>query len=441
MSRPFVVALAQLLEPGGQINARQAEDRDLLRAFVANHSHESFRTLVVRHGPLVWSVCRRILRHWHDAEDAFQAVFLVLARRARHAQTQPVIAHWLHGVASRVARKARGQVLGQRRRDRIGARPEGVEERSEPLWLAQLDEEISRLPDKYRLPLVLCDLAGKTRRSVAGELGWPEGTVAGRLVRARSLLAERLRRHLTAGASAVLAGAPLFAEGAPLPRALTVQTLAAVRSQGAGAAGGVVSGHVLNLVEQEVSSMWIAKVSRGFVLALVVTLTAVGLASGRGWQSDTPPGVSNKGEPEQGAAAQLAGTWRMTHLLQVGKEIQLFEDLRWKVEKDQIKANWTFFGKGRGPQTLRFRIGDKAPGEKAAPANAVTLEFDVEEAKEGDDTPRATTVRRYCLFEITKDSLRIALPFPGGTRPTAVRPARNEEGQIPVLVFERVKPE
>src|SRR5262249_10100333 len=150
--------------------------------------------LMQRHGGLVWGVCKHLLRQEQDVEDAFQATFLVLARRAGSIRKTDAVGSFLHGVAYRVAVKAR---LGAQRRaapQRAAARPQ-ARPRADLGWRelqAALDEEVQRLPERYRGPFVLCCLEGKSRQDVARELGCKEGTLASRLARARALLQRRL---------------------------------------------------------------------------------------------------------------------------------------------------------------------------------------------------------------------------------------------------------
>src|SRR5262249_55553423 len=152
-------------------------------------------TLVRRHGPMVWGVCRRVLHNYHDAEDAFQATFLVLVRKAASIASPGLLANWLYGVAHQTALKARATAAKRRARERqVTEMPEpALSER--PLWddlQPLLEKELSRLPDKYRVAIVLCDLEGKTRKEASRQLGVPEGTLAARLARGRGMLAKRL---------------------------------------------------------------------------------------------------------------------------------------------------------------------------------------------------------------------------------------------------------
>ena len=152
--------------------------------------------LVHRHGAMVLGVCRRMLGNSSDADDAFQATFLLLVRKAGSLAHPEQVAGWLHAVALRVARKARAQ------RTRRHSREVAVVDLAAPIpaddgreLRAVLDEELDRLPDKYRLPIVLCELEGRTLEEAAQLLGWPKGTVAGRLSRGRDLLRQRLSRR------------------------------------------------------------------------------------------------------------------------------------------------------------------------------------------------------------------------------------------------------
>jgi RNA polymerase sigma-70 factor (ECF subfamily) len=213
-------------------------DRQLLERFVTRRDGAAFAALAQRHGPRVLAVCRRTLRHEQDAEDVFQATFLVLARKAAVIPWQESVSRWLSAVAYRLALHARGGAARRRRRERPAraVRPEtppadrgGHEPPADPggEWdslpekyhpcaepLAEvarrelrrvLDDELRRLPEKYRAPVVLCYLEGKTNEEAARELGWPTGSMSRRLARARALLRQRLTRRGLALATVVLA--------------------------------------------------------------------------------------------------------------------------------------------------------------------------------------------------------------------------------------------
>ena len=185
--------------------AQHSTDRELLQCFVAARDERAFAALVLRHGACVLGVSRRVLGNDHDAEDVFQATFLTLARKAAVIAWQESVGHWLRAVALRLALQARG--AAERRRGREGPGPgdelpEPCDPQGDPLVEVArrelrlvIDEELRRLPEKYRVPVVLCYLEGKTNEQAAGEMGWPTGSMSRRLARARALLHERLARR------------------------------------------------------------------------------------------------------------------------------------------------------------------------------------------------------------------------------------------------------
>src|SRR6266542_3930455 len=189
-------------------DAGQLSDGQLLQRFVSMRDEASFAALVRRHGAMVLRVCRQVLREPHDAEDAFQATFLVLVRRAGSVGRPELLGNWLYGVAYRVAARARGGLVRRRAHEQpvadLAAAPARETNADDVGPLVQ--EEVQRLPSKYRAPVVLCHLQGRTNEEAARQLGWPVGTVKVRLMRARELLRNRLVRRglaLSAGALAL----------------------------------------------------------------------------------------------------------------------------------------------------------------------------------------------------------------------------------------------
>jgi RNA polymerase sigma factor (sigma-70 family) len=257
-------------------------DGELLACFVERRDEAAFAALLRRHGPMVWGVCRRLLSH-HDAEDAFQAAFLVLARKAGSIRPREMVANWLHGVAHQTALQARRTAARRTARERQVMDMAGPLVGRHDLWAdlrPLLDQELRGLPQKYRAVIVLCDLEGKTRKEAARQLRCPEGTVAGRLARARALLAKRLARQggqVSAGAVAAV----LSESVAPacVPAAVVCATLKTVNllTTGQALAGSAISANVARLAEGVLKSMLLTKLKTTTV-ALLVCVTGILLA-------------------------------------------------------------------------------------------------------------------------------------------------------------------
>jgi RNA polymerase sigma factor (sigma-70 family) len=252
-------------------------DEQLLESFVTRRDAPAFAALVRRHGGMVLGVCRRILGNQEDADDAFQATFLVLVRRAASIRPRNRVAAWLHGVARRTALYARRARARHRVRERhVLDFPEPATERPSPHddLRPLLDEGLSRLPEKYRLPIVLCDLEGKTIKEAARQLAWPQGTLAGRLARGRKLLARRLARQGVAlSAGALVAALAPDAAAAGVPAALVHSTInvANLVAVGQATVAGTVPATVAALLQGVETSLALAR------MKLVLTLGALAL--------------------------------------------------------------------------------------------------------------------------------------------------------------------
>ena len=253
-------------------------DRELLERFIAREEEAAFGELVRRHGPMILGVCRRILGDAHAAEDAFQATFLVLVRRARSVPWRESLGGWLHGTARRVAlraRRAAGErrgvsppwLLSRRAHAAPLAEPDPSEEAATRELRRVLDQELQGLPAKYRAALVLCDLEGKTHEQAARELGWPKGSMAKRLNGARDRLRARLVRRGVAPAAGAVA-------------ALTSREIMAAPSAAAAllAMHGGASTTATVLAKGVIQAMWLTKIMAA--AALVLTLALVGTAAG-----------------------------------------------------------------------------------------------------------------------------------------------------------------
>jgi RNA polymerase sigma factor (sigma-70 family) len=288
-------------------------DRQLLEQFLRQKDEGAFAVLVQRHGPMVLSVCRRILSHVQDAEDAFQATFLVLARKAQHIAQPELLGSWLYGVAFRVARKARAQAALRRQREseKETAPMSAPDPLLEAAWRelrASLDEELRRLPIKYQAPLVLCYLEGLTNEEAAQRLGWPTGSISYRLARGRELLRSRLSRRRPVISPALL---PVLLAGslplAELPAGLAVRTArAALALTGSGVAtAGLVSRSVTDLAAAAVGG-WKGRtflLAALFALALVLgAFSYAALAGEIPWESFTAPWSSGASSSGSGGA-------------------------------------------------------------------------------------------------------------------------------------------
>lgn len=259
-------------------------DGELLEGFVARQDEAFFEVLVRRHGPMVLGVCRRILRNPDDAEDAFQATFLVLVRRAASIVPRELVGHWLYGVAYRTALEARRAAARRRARERqINPLPHAFIQ-PEELWQELrplLDKELNRLPAKYRAAVVLCHLEGRTRQEAARQLGLPVGTLSGRVTTALRLLAKRLRRHGLAVSGGTLAAAlSPQAASAGVPSSLLVSTVKAMPLVAVGQASAVaaVSGNVVALTSGVLQSLSLGKLKAAIAVLLVAV--AAGGATG-----------------------------------------------------------------------------------------------------------------------------------------------------------------
>jgi RNA polymerase sigma factor (sigma-70 family) len=255
-----------------QLLARYLEKRDEL----------AFEALVARHGPMVLGTCRRMLATDCDVDDAFQATFLVLVRRARALGPRDAIGPWLHGVAARVSMRARSQAARRRRIETISPEHSAIAARPvapDGELAAVLDQEVNRLPAKYRSPIVLCYLEGHTHEEAAHALKWPLGTVKGRLARARDLLRGRLLRRGIAPSLALLGVSFAREASASLEREVLEQTVSNCMKVTSGLASvETVSVSIAALVKGALCAMIVEKVKWAVVAAVAVGLALTGAA-------------------------------------------------------------------------------------------------------------------------------------------------------------------
>jgi RNA polymerase sigma factor (sigma-70 family) len=288
-------------------------DVQLLEDYLCRQDEAALASLIQRYAPMVWGVCRRVLGNHHDAEDAFQATFLVFVRKATSISNKALLANWLYGVARQTALKARSTIARKKERERqvmVMPEPAAIEEKLLTDLRRALDQELGLLPQDYRAVIVLCDLEDKTRQEAARCLGCPEGTIASRLARARTLLAKRLARHglpVPLGALAVVCSQGAMGGAPP---AVVHSTIKAATLFAAGqTAAGAVSLRGFALAEGVLKAMLLKKLTN---LAAVVLLACLFGLAASAWvvaqtkaESATPTGkVADENEGKAKAPAR-----------------------------------------------------------------------------------------------------------------------------------------
>jgi RNA polymerase sigma factor (sigma-70 family) len=404
----------------GSLSVGNVSDADLLERFVTSRDEAAFATLMARHGPMVFGVCRRLLRHAQDAEDAFQATFLILVRKAASIGKRELLGNWLYGVAMRVASRTR--VIAAKHRTREAMNMErSAEARCEPVEptdvSATIAEEVQRLPAKYRIPIVLYYLEGNTSEDVAGMLHCPLGTIKTRLSRAREMLRNRLTRRGLALSAAAFSTA-LLAEtpAASLPPALIDSTLKAAMSFAAGdaAAGGCVSATESALTKGVLHTMFVTKMKIGAasVLALSVLIGGVGTFA---YHLRATEDNAKKLDKEK-----IQGEWKVDSAkangqAPQGEEADRIKDATWTITADKI--------------TITFKGEDRISTYEIDPA-AKPKTIDIMSEKEG-------TFKG--IYKVEGDTLTIcsAIGRPARERPTEFD---SKEGSGTMLiVLKRVK--
>jgi RNA polymerase sigma factor (sigma-70 family) len=409
-----------------RVAADPEPDGRLLDRFRTGRDEAAFAELVARHARMVFGVCRRVLGNAHDAEDAFQAAFVVLVRRAGELTGRDTVGDWLHGVAYRTALKARANAVKRRTKEAAAGRPIGVEPPG-PDDAAAVDAELAALPAKYREPLVLCELEGRPRKEVAAALGVPEGTLSSRLATGKRMLADRLRRRGFAAGAGVLG--PAGAAGAVPPGLVE----SAVR-----AAAGAVPAAVARLAAEVTRAMFLTKLRTG---ALVLAAALLGGAAGLSALSHVAAapeekparpaardGVTVKDLTDKSAAAQksLEGTWELQKVILDDTEQEFqFEYNRYTFAERTVKIEYKL-----------KRDEEKFEGESSFTVNPTT------------SPPEITIYKKDFLvmgiYELNGDRLRIA--FHGISeleRPRGFAVADKRVADLPLVVqvFKRKAPE
>ncbi len=331
-------------------DSAQVGDAELLERFIAHRDQGAFELLVRRHGPMVLGVCRRVLGNEKDAEDAFQATFLVLVRKATAIIPRTQVGNWLHGVAHKTALKAKAMVQKRRVKEReagVARRRNATDDTWESL-LEILDGELNALPEKYRAPIVLCDLEGLSYREAAARLRCPQGTLSGRLTRARALLARRVARHGVPVTTVALAALLAREASAAVPPSLVAWAIkaGAVFAAGKALTEGVVSAKVASLTEGVLKMLLLSKlksVAGGLLLVaaiIAVSWTWTAAVSARAGE----PGNDGASRTEEASRASADST-RATNQAEESQE-----------------AEFVFRGAAKGGKTVSLVVaGTSAP--------------------------------------------------------------------------------
>ena len=388
-------------------------DGQLLGLFLSRRDEAAFEALLRRHGPMVLSVCRRVVGNLHDAEDAFQATFLVLALKAATVLPRGAVGNWLYGVAYRTAMKARAAATRRRARERqvrdMPQTPVLPPECRQELHLL-LDQELSRLPDKYRVAVVLCDLEGRSRREVAHQLHLPEGTVSGRLTTARRMLAQRLSRYgLTlAGGALALVLSQGAAACVPPPLAASTVKAATLVAAGRAATGAEIPPAVAALTEGVAKAMLRSKLQSAIAVLLALTVLAAG--AGVATYGTSVAGAKPAARGDDGPKAEKA-----------------------KSDKDKLQGSWVAVsgevGGKKAPEEFVQKCqviiaGDKITltglvrGEKEKGVEG-TFKLDPATKPKAIDISLTNREDALGIYELDRDTLKICLvEATGSERPT-----------------------
>lgn len=405
-------------------------DGQLLQIFAARSdalaAEAAFATLVDRHGPTVLRVCRDVLGDQHAAEDTFQATFLVLARRARSIRKADSVASWLFGVARRVAAKARAEAAHRRAKERKGAEMSArrTDSTGEANAWRELYEELDRLPEKYRAPLVLCHLAGLTYEQAATQLKCPVRTVQIRLIRGR----ERLRGMLVRRGLGPAAGALGVALAAEPARAAVTASLAEMTTRAAlpfaaGRAAGTVSPSALSLAEGILETMLIYKLK--FVTACIGATAGIVVLGGM-LQAQVAPrparALPSSAAPRADRDA-LQGRWSATMPGPGGQK----QTLIWNIEGDRI-AMQVVMPDGTAQEVLK--------GQLEIDANARPRRLAIKDATGPDGRNQRDNLG---IYELIGDTLKICYGTPGQARPKVFK--QGESGPPMLMSLKRGGPE
>jgi RNA polymerase sigma factor (sigma-70 family) len=400
-------------------NAMSMTDGQLLECFITRRDEAAFEALLRRHGPMVLNVCQRTVGNLQDAEDAFQAVFLVLARKAAVVVPREGVGNWLYGVAYRTARRAKAAS------SRHYAREKQVKDMPHPVFEQAhgsgdmelvLDEELNKLPAKYRLPVVLCELEGRTRKEVARQLKLPEGTLSSRLATGRRMLARRLtRRGIALSAGAMAVELSQGASAACLPKTLIFSTMQAVSAlTTASTLAGVVSAPVAALAEGVLKSMMLTKLKT--TAAIFVLLAFAGIGAGLLAQSR---GTTKEVQKSKEAQKPTAGADLTPQSMRIQMELRKMRGTWSRTETENVIQN----GQPLPPREKKvtyviaedklIRLGDDGLIDET-----LTLKLDPTASPKAVDLVSLRYGTLWGIYQLDGDSLKIRFSADEGQRPT-----------------------
>ena len=371
-------------------------DGELLTRFLASRDEEAFALLVRRHAGMVFGTCRRVLGNAADADDAFQAAFVVLVRKAHSLTDRACVGNFLYGVAFHTALKARAMATKRRAKE---ARVSRERERPESDELTRvLDEELSKLPDKYREPVVLCELTGVSRKDAATRLGIPEGTVSSRLATAHRMLAKRLAAR---GFAAVAVAAVLNERAFAVPQLLTT---AVVRSALDGPPAAVTQ------LASEVTKMLLwNKLKAGAVLAGVLLACGVGFGlTANGFADDRPVAKAPVKEAKKPDDAKLLqGTW-------VTKAVSFDPPFPVQPGQQRIDAHHELTFTDDELTWVSFDPTPPKPGNPPPARSTQTKPFKLDQTSSPKEL---TSGDMECVYELDGDTLKVAMYALAAGRP------------------------
>jgi RNA polymerase sigma-70 factor (ECF subfamily) len=426
-------------------------DGELLGHFITQRDEAAFEALVRRHGPMVLGVCRRILRNEADAEDAFQATFLVLVKKAASIWPRGMVGNWLYGVAHTTALKAK-VMRSKRRAKETEAGTRAKPDASPEVWRqleAVLDQELQALPDKYRAPIVLCDLEGKSIQEAARQLDAPPGTIGTRLARGRVLLARRLARHGLTLSGAVIATVLTQNATAGVPLPLVASTVKAASQFAAGpAVTGALAAEVAALTQGVLKTMLLNKLKLATMLLLGAILTCAGVgllsrevAAGQteprrrldapprdARPTDKPDPAKEREDRKKKELEKLRGKWKGVSVEIAGKALP--EDVAgstvWDIGDEKITAKAPNIKEGKEEEVWPFHID---PTEKPAHLDA-----------EGEVDGKKIVMKG--IYKLDGDELTVCLFGADGGRPAEFSSSdlsNGEKGGNMLLKFKREK--